>query len=84
MNKVSTKPRGFWEGTNWYVPYALYEPKKKNAIIGKTKGESNHLTPNIVHMYIFLYKLFLYSIVLPYFGQLYICETIKSKLQTCI
>ena len=35
---------------SWDIPYALYKPKKKNAIKGKARGEGDHLTLSIVYM----------------------------------
>ena len=35
---------------SWDIPYALYEPRRENAIKDKASGGGDHHTPSIVHM----------------------------------
>ena len=55
---------------SWDIPYALYEPMRKNSIKGKDRDGDDYLTPSIVHislcMCMCLCHLLFSSIVLQY------------------
>ena len=43
---------GLWDDGNSYIPYLLYG---RRATKGKASGEGDHLTPNIVHVFLYVH-----------------------------